>query len=99
MPRKREHPLDYLSYPAYRILQALELSPRTYTELHTVSDLSKSQFNDLLNILIDMGLIEETYIEIKRKRTKKFYKITTRGLEVLRRLKDVEMLCLAVESS
>jgi len=95
MPRKREHPLDFLGYPAYRILQALEHSHRTYTELYEVSTLSKSHFNALLNTLIDMGLIEETYIEVKRKRTKKFYKITQRGLEVLQRLRDVEMLCLA----
>jgi len=99
MPRKRSHPLDYLDLPAYKILQAMKHEHKTYTDLFKVSTLSKKHFDDLLTVLIQMDLVKEVYIPTKKGRSKKFYALTEKGSEVLKRLEDVEALCLASQES
>ncbi|RLI77341.1 hypothetical protein DRP04_11545 [Archaeoglobales archaeon] len=95
MPKKREKDiLDYLDTYALAILKAIaEENESFYSNIMTKSGLVRSNFNRRLNELLDLGLVEVTYVKdpdpnIRRPRA--LYSLTDTGKRILELLEEIE---------
>jgi predicted transcriptional regulator len=89
MPKKKKHILDYLDLETYNILIGLEDGYKSFSELFEYSTLSRPNFNNRLTQLIELKLIKEVFVSVKRRRKKK-YGITKKGKRILSKMREVE---------
>ena len=88
--REKQHLFDYLDLPSYQILSALKSGAKTFTELASACSLSKSNFNDRLDWLVENRLVEETLAKARKGRSRKVYVLTSTGRRILELLEEIE---------
>ena len=92
--REKKSILDYLDSYALAILKAIASDKEAfYSKIMEKSGLVRSNFNRRLNELLDLGLVEVTYVKDPNpnvRRPRALYSLTPTGKRILELLEEIE---------